>query len=56
MDGEQRDAEGGRGAHGARHGVRDVVEFEIEEYTLAASDEVADNRWASGGEKLFAYL
>ncbi len=56
MDGEERDSERGGAADGSGYGVRDVVEFEVEEDLFTAGDQVANQRRAVGGEELFAYF
>ena len=54
MDGQHTDAQLGGGADGPCDGVRDVVEFQVEEDLAAGGDEFADELRPLGGEELFA--
>jgi len=56
VDGEELGAEGGDGADGARNGVGDVVELEVEEDGVAAMAEFPDEGGAFGDEELKADL
>ena len=56
MDVQHEDREPGRLTHGARDGVRDVVELEVEEDLEAALPRVLDRGGAGGGEELRADL
>ena len=46
----------GRGLDGHRRGIRDVVEFEVEEHVKALGLQCFDNRRPAAGEQLFADL
>ena len=53
---DERDAEARGARDRAGHGVRDVVELEVEEDLLAACHDLADELGAGGGEDLAAHL
>ena len=50
------DAEPRRGGHRAGHGIRDVVELQIEKHAVAARHKVVDERRAVAGEEPAADL